>query len=82
MVQQYGLGYMTTSGWPMIKKIAAIYNMLENEIEQTNEWWKDKKTIEELDSRYKDLETGKDKGLTIEQIDQFVTQLRIKKYGK
>jgi hypothetical protein len=64
------------------KKLTAIYNLLESEIEQTNEWWKDKKLVDEFDNRYKDLESGKDKGLTIEQLDQFVTRLRIKKYGK
>ena len=25
------------------KKLSAIYNLLENEIEETNKWWKDKK---------------------------------------
>ena len=33
------------------KKLYAIYNLLEDEIEQTNEWWKDKKFINELDRR-------------------------------
>lgn len=64
------------------KKLNAIYNLLENEIEQTNEWWKDKQFIKELDSRYKELEDGSDKGVTVEQLEQSINKLRIKKYHK
>jgi hypothetical protein len=64
------------------KKLNAIYNLLENEIEQTNEWWKDKKFTKELDNRYKELENGSDKGFTIEQLEKSVTKLRTQKYGK
>nr|MBA3675472.1 hypothetical protein [Chitinophagaceae bacterium] len=59
-----------------------IYNLLENEIEQTNEWWKDKKFTKELDSRYQALENGSDKGFTIDQLEKSVTKLRTQKYGK
>ncbi len=64
------------------KKLNAIYNLLENEIEQTNEWWKDKKFTKELDSRYQALENGSDKGFAIEQLQTSVTKLRTQKYGK
>jgi len=64
------------------KKLHAIYNLLENEIEQTNEWWKDKLVTLELDNRYEALENGSDKGFTIEQLEQSVSKLRVKKYGK
>ena len=64
------------------KKLHAIYNLLENEIEQTNEWWKDKLVTLELDSRYQALENGSDKGFTIEQLERSVSKLRLKKYGK
>lgn len=64
------------------KKLNAIYNLLEDEIEQTNEWWKDKQFIRELDSRYNALEDGADKGFTIEQLEESVSKLRTKKYGK
>ncbi len=64
------------------KKLNAIYNLLENEIEQTNEWWKDKKFTKELDSRYQALENGSDKGFTIDQLEKSVTKLRTQKYGK
>ena len=64
------------------KKLSAIYNLLENEIEETNKWWKDKKFIAELDRRYQALETGTDKGFTVEQLKSSVNKLRNKKYGK
>ncbi|MDQ6756106.1 MAG: addiction module protein [Bacteroidota bacterium] len=64
------------------KKLKAIYNLLENDIEQTNEWWKDKQFIQELDSRYNALENGSDKGVTVEQLEQTISKLRIKKYDK
>ncbi len=64
------------------KKLNAIYNLLENEIEQTNEWWKNKQFTTELDKRYQALENGTDKGFTVEQLEQSISKLRLKKYGK
>jgi hypothetical protein len=64
------------------KKLSAIYNLLEGEIEETNEWWKDKGFVEELDSRYEALESGRDKGFTIEQLQTSIAKLRKKRYGR
>ena len=64
------------------KKLFAIYNLLENEIEETREWWKDKQFVSELDRRYHALETGADKGYTIEQLETSIGKLRKAKYGK
>jgi len=64
------------------KKLSAIYNLLENEIEQTHNWWKDKKFTDELDRRYNEMENGSDKGVTINELEQSITKLRLKKYGK
>lgn len=58
------------------KKLLAIYNLLENEITATNNWWENQKIITELDNRYKQLETGKDSGFTLEE-----SQAAIKKYA-
>jgi hypothetical protein len=63
------------------KKLSAIYHLLENEIEQTQEWWKDKVFTNELDHRYKALENGTDKGFTIDELKNSVSKLRKKKYG-
>lgn len=64
------------------KKLHAIYNLLENDIEQTAEWWKDKQFIKELDSRSKALDNGTDRGYTIGQLEESIGKLRKKKYGK
>jgi hypothetical protein len=64
------------------KKLHAIYSLLEGEIEETSEWWKNRGFVEELDKRYASLESGKDKGLTIGQLEISIDKLRKKRYGK
>ncbi len=64
------------------KKLHAIYNLLKEEIEQTDEWWKDKIFTAEIDDRYESLENGSDNGFTVEQVKQSVSKLRVKRYGK
>lgn len=64
------------------KKLQAIYNLLENEIEATTEWWKDKQFVAEMDARYEALESGKDKGTTVEQLEASIDKLKQKKYDR
>lgn len=64
------------------KKLHAIYNLIEDDIEQTNEWWKDKQVVKELDTRYNALEDGTDKGFTTSQLIDSIDKLRTKKYGR
>lgn len=64
------------------KKLYAIYYLLENEIDQSNGWWKDELITSELMRRYEDLESGADKGYTIEQMEQSFNNLRLNRYGK
>ena len=64
------------------KKLKAIYMMLEDEITETNEWCKDKLFVKELDSRHEALESGKDKGVTVIQLEASIDKLRKKRYGK
>ena len=64
------------------KKINAIYDLLENEIEQTVKWWADKEFLAELDRRNKALDDGKDKGMTIQQSVKAIAKLRTEKYGR
>ena len=64
------------------KKLYAIYNLLENEIEDTSEWWKDKSFVAELDRRYEALESGKDKGFTTDQLEASIDKMRKNKHGK
>jgi hypothetical protein len=64
------------------KKLNAIYSLLEGEIEEIKEWWKDNGFVEELDRRYEALENGSDKGSTVEQLKASISKLRTKKYGR
>lgn len=64
------------------KKLHSIYNLLENEIEQAYEWWKDKEFVAELDRRYDAVESGEDKGYTQAELNASIEKLRKKRYGK
>ena len=64
------------------KKLLAIYNLLEDEIVDVSEWWKNKKIVEDFDNRYNAMETGEDKGITIQELNSFIEKSRVKKYGK
>lgn len=64
------------------KKLHAIYNLLENEIEKATEWWQNKELLLELDRRDKALESGEDKGTSLEEMKTSINKLRQKKYGK
>lgn len=64
------------------KKLHAIYNLLENEIEEAARWWEDKAFVKELDQRYKALESGSDQGFTKDELKTSIERLRNKKYGR
>lgn len=51
------------------KKVKAIYMMLEDEITEELEWWKDKVFVKELDKRYKAWISGKEKSYTQAEVD-------------
>jgi hypothetical protein len=46
------------------KKIKAIYTIVEGDMDQVSEWWKDDKLISEIEKRSADLKTGKDVGIS------------------
>ncbi len=48
------------------KKVKAIYTMLEEEIEETFDHWKDKGFVAELEKRSTDYRDGKVKGISWE----------------
>ena len=50
------------------KKVKAIYTIVERDINEMNEWWNDESLIAELDKRSSDLKSGKDKGVTWEEL--------------
>jgi DNA phosphorothioation-dependent restriction protein DptG len=61
------------------KKLHAIYQLLENEIDDAGEWWKEKSFTKELDLRYEALESGSDKGFSKAQLEQSIEKLRQKR---
>ncbi|WP_118972182.1 hypothetical protein [Taibaiella koreensis] len=61
------------------KKIRAIYMMLEDDIVEEKEWWKDNILMEELDRRYTAWESGGEKGFTLSDIDTSIAQLKKKR---
>jgi hypothetical protein len=50
------------------KKVKAIYTIVESDINEMNEWWNDESFIAELDKRSSDLKSGKDKGITWDEL--------------
>lgn len=46
------------------KKVKAIYTIVEGDIDQVSEWWQDDKLMAEIEQRATDLKTGKDKGIS------------------
>ena len=64
------------------KKVKAIYSLLEEEITDTNQWWKNHDFIKELDNRYAALTSNTDKGVTMAQLENSIGKLRKKRYGK
>ena len=64
------------------KKLQAIYNLLGPQIDESYEWWKDKQLLAEVDERSRALESGEDKGFTLDELDASINKLRQEKYGK
>lgn len=61
------------SGLLSEKKIHALYDLLEDEIEESILWWQDKQFVKELDIRYKALERGNGKGYSISQTKEVIS---------
>ncbi len=62
-------------------KIKAIYTLLEKEMEQQKVVWS-KELSEELDKREEDLESGRVKGVTWEDVQEKVSQVLAKVHEK
>ena len=50
-----------------VRKINALFTVLENDINKEMNWWEDKEFIDEMDSRVQNVSSGKDKGFTLSQ---------------
>jgi putative addiction module component (TIGR02574 family) len=57
------------------KKVKAIYTMLEEEIEENYDHWKDKAFVAELNRRAADYKSGKVKGISWEDAKASITGL-------
>ncbi|HEX2630306.1 MAG TPA: hypothetical protein VHM26_14865 [Chitinophagaceae bacterium] len=64
------------------KKVKAIYMMLEDEITEELEWWKNKEFVKDLDKRYSAWANGKEKGYTQAEVNASIEQLRKKRTTK
>jgi hypothetical protein len=64
------------------KKVKAIYMMLEDEITEDIEWWKNNAFVKELDKRFAAWETGKEKGYTLAEVDASIAQLKKSRSAK
>ena len=63
------------------KKINALYELLEQDIEAKKGWWLDANVVEELESRYNALKSGEDKGVSLDEVTGSIAEKRKKKYG-
>ena len=61
------------------KKIKAIFMMLEDDIEQKAEWWKDKMFVNELETNYQEWKNGKAKGHSKEDVNATIEKLKSKR---
>ena len=61
------------------KKVKAIYTILEGEIIETAEWWKDKAFIKVMDEEYEAWQTGIEKGFTLAEIDAEYAEVKKKR---
>jgi hypothetical protein len=64
------------------KKVKAIYMMLEDEITERVEWWKDKAFTDELDKEFAAFKNGKIKGVSLEEVDASIENLKRKRKAK
>lgn len=64
------------------KKIKAIYMMLEDDISEKAEWWKDAMFVGELEKEYEAWDSGKDKAHTLKEIKTEIAARKVKKRGR
>lgn len=64
------------------KKVKAIFTMLEDDITEKAEWWKDNAVVLELQKRFDAWDSGKEKGATLDEIDEDIARLKKKRAVK
>jgi len=58
------------------KKVKAIYNLLQEDIEETTAWWKDAAVVKDFDNRYNNWKAGKEKAYSIKETASYIKQLK------
>jgi hypothetical protein len=58
------------------KKIKAIFTLVESDIENKYNWWEDEEFVAELDERVQNCVDGKEKGFTLEELDEEIKSLK------
>ncbi len=64
------------------KKVKAIFTMLEDDITEKAEWWKDNAVVADFQKRVNAWESGKEKGATLDEIDEDIARLKKKRAVK
>jgi hypothetical protein len=64
------------------KKIKAIYMMLEDDIAEETEWWKNPAFVSDLEKEYEAWNSGKDKGYSLTEIKAEIASRKAKKHGR
>lgn len=61
------------------KKVKAIYTILEDQITETTEWWKDKAFVKEMDEGFEAWESGKENAVTLAELDIVIDRLKVQR---
>ncbi len=64
------------------RKLKAIYCMLEDEITERTEWWKDKVFTKELDKEFSAWKNGRNKAFSLSEIDLSIEAIKQKRKAK
>jgi hypothetical protein len=64
------------------KKIKAIYTMLEGEVDECIEWWKDKNFTDKLDKEFAAWKSDKAKAFTLSEVNETIDGLKRKRNPK
>lgn len=64
------------------KKIKAIYMMLEDDITEEVEWWKNNAFVDELSKRYDSWKKGETKAYSVAETKAMIEELRKKRRNK
>ena len=63
------------------KKVKAIYTIVEREINEMDQWWNEKNLMDELNIRSTDLKSGKDEGISWEELKKGIILIRAATYS-